>query len=264
MIEKINQTVPFTLIFEEGQPIEPPAVGHTAKQINVPRTSQLTFSYRLKIPPELEPANYAIAGIELEFGHGNPPLFDGTSLIPLPASPSAIRVHERALATAVQETGDANAALTAANNAVTAAKAKVTTLINQIFWLKLAVEKMPPESIEERQAHGQLNLLENEKTAAEQEVKTLEGVVTLAVTALHYYESKEQTIQAEKPDPWTPLVTATLSRNFDALRFALTLAKGIPRNPLAVKTGLNCELEYTIEVARAEDLGTQPIAEVGR
>lgn len=210
MIERVNQTI---------QEVKKP---HTFSY-NFARASLLEYSFRIKpilsgLAPVFEVQSY-LEGMEITFGTGSPPDFGLGST----------QTQTLLLQPQVASQWSYDLELLRLSKEIGAAKEKAVLASGQAFWLKLQVEKAPPESIEERGLRQQLEAAEKEKAMFESEIGSL--------------EFEKLTTERAQPSGWIPAISSSFPRAFDALRLSM-LGADLP-----------FVFEHTIEVSRPEDIG---------
>jgi hypothetical protein len=225
MIERVTQQIPITTTGA-------PPYTHV---FYFPRASVLEYQYRVK------PANFTetapVEGVELTFGIGSPPDFGlgpmQSNLLALPQQFAGIKPWEEA---------------------VSAANVQIANLGHQLEGESLQLSNLKGvQELVEKDEPGNFTALYNARAAVaaiDASIAQTEGNKKLAEAAL-------AKLHLEAPEGWTPYVTSTFQRAYDALRVTLLCPTG----------SLTFTLEQTLVVARPEDIGptyTQPLATAGR
>lgn len=189
---------------------------------NFPRASQLEISFRIK--PISFTFTGPVEGLVLTYGIGNPPDFGlgqlQSEVLKLPQQFAGRAVYEKELATLKDN--------------IVSLEAGVAAAISQrsnLVGVRELVEKDEPSNYSALfQARAAEQLAYAEVTEKEIQLSEARAALTQA--------------ELENNEGWTPLVTATITRDFDALRVK-TQTTGTPQ----------FTLEYTLVVSRPEDIG---------
>jgi hypothetical protein len=244
MIERVNQTISVTK-------------DNFSRAFNFPRGSTLALTYRVK-PVNFEDTTGEVSGVELTFGIGNPPDFGlgntQTETLALPGQ-SAGPIPFNAQLTAYAEQ------LTILNEQIVLFNAQIALLaasfpnLGGLFKLQeKAFLEGGGESAGYIEADNAYNAGLAEVKTIESEIKSAEGQIKATRAQITGIERERKHFESDFGAGWTPPVTASYSRAFDALRITI----------LASDTA-QFTLEYTLEVFRPEDLGptyTQPFSSV--
>ncbi len=242
MIERFSQT--FKIEWAGEPPLEP---GPPALPVfYFPRAALLEYSFRIQVTSSAQNTADWCSGVRLGFGIGNPPQFgfgdnQGTTFVPLPAQP----VGRQAWGTEV-----------------IAIEREIEILKQQLATMKAKapVQAAQEKFVSEAAAAAGLTTPEGlsflaQREAIRLEIHANEGEVKTTELSISKAESRKGLLFAEEPTNWSPLVTVSLSRSFDALIIA-------PQPPLASQfpneVAEPFSFEHTIEVSRAQDLGPTP------
>lgn len=190
-------------------------------RFNFPRASLLEYTFRI-LPhfSSFSTTHSMLLGVELGFGIGNPPDFGTGSInshtVAMPEQRGPLETWEKKLEAARVHLGVGGPGGS-----------------GLLEVLAFAVTAYENASEEERQHTAGVALVE-----AQSAVKDQEQVIG--------------EIEAEEPSGWTPPVSVSLARSFDALTI----------NLLTIASANTFEFEHTVEISRPEDVGptyTRPL-----